>query len=78
MIAFDFGEAYRGEIYAIYLLDEFKRHGIGKTLLNYINRHLKQHLLTPYVTWVLEENKTACQFYEKYFNKRRWQLRHWR
>lgn len=64
-VAFDASEAYRGEIYAIYLLDEFKRHGIGKALLKIINRHLEEHLLIPYVTWVLEKNKTACRFYEK-------------
>ena len=64
-VAFDSNEVYRGEIYAIYLLNEFKQHGIGKTLFNYVNRHLEEHLLMPYVTWVLEENKTACRFYEK-------------
>lgn len=65
-VAFDLSEAYHGEIYALYILDGFKRYGIGKTLLNYVNRHLEQHLLIPYVTWVLEENKTACRFYEKH------------
>lgn len=64
-VAFDSSEAYRGEIYAIYLLNEFKRYGVGKSLLNHINKHLKEHLLTPYVTWVLKENKIACRFYEK-------------
>lgn len=64
-VAFDSSKAYRGEIYAIYLLNEFKRHGVGKTLFNYIDKDLEKHLLTPYVTWVLEENKTACRFYEK-------------
>jgi GNAT superfamily N-acetyltransferase len=64
-VAFDSSEAYCGEIYAIYLLNEFKRHGAGKTLFNYINKLLEEHLLMPYVTWVLEENRTACRFYEK-------------
>ncbi len=64
-VAFDSSEAYRGEIYAIYLLNEFKRHGVGKTLFDYVDKDLEEHLLTPYVTWVLEENKTACRFYEK-------------
>ena len=62
--AFDSSEVYRGEIYAIYLLSEFKQHGIGRTLFNYVNRHLEENLLTPYITWVLEENKNACRFYE--------------
>jgi GNAT superfamily N-acetyltransferase len=64
-VAFDSSEAYRGEIYAIYLLNEFKRHGVGKALFKHINKNLGEYLLTPYVTWVLEENKTACRFYEK-------------
>ncbi len=57
---------YRGEIYAIYLLEGYKHLGIGTKLMNVAMAHLSQHGLTPSITWVLEENKPACSFYEKY------------
>ncbi|MBP6985190.1 MAG: GNAT family N-acetyltransferase [Alphaproteobacteria bacterium] len=57
---------HRGEIYAIYLLEGYKHLGIGTKLMNVAMAHLSQHGLTPSITWVLEENKPACSFYEKY------------
>jgi len=55
----------KGEIYAIYLLDEYKRQGIGKALFNKIRSYFITHGLTPFIVWVLESNFTAREFYQK-------------
>ncbi len=56
---------YRGEIYAIYLLEEFKKMGIGQQLLQVAHEFLAQKKLLPYVAWVLKANHSACAFYQK-------------
>jgi ribosomal protein S18 acetylase RimI-like enzyme len=61
---------YLGEIYAIYLLEGYKQLGIGTKLMNAAIAHLFHHGLTPSITWVLEENKQACSFYEKLGGKK--------
>ena len=65
-VAFEQHASYRGEIYALYILNQFKRCGIGKNLLDFAAGHLTQYSLIPFITWVLEDNKAACRFYEKY------------
>ena len=57
---------FHGEIYAIYLLDEYKHFGIGSTLLKSTHAHLTQKQLLPYIVWVLKKNIPACSFYEKH------------
>lgn len=56
---------YKGEIYAIYMLDAYKRSGIGKMLMQKASEHLVQRSLFPFIAWVLVENTPACHFYEK-------------
>lgn len=63
--AFDQNDVYHGEIYAIYLLNEFKGRGIGRKLMKHVREHLELYSLIPYVAWVLEQNIGACNFYEK-------------
>ena len=63
--AFDNNANYRGEIYAIYLLEEFKKMGIGQQLLQIAHEFLAQKKLLPYVAWVLKANHSACAFYQK-------------
>ena len=53
-----------GEIYAIYLLESHKNHGIGTKLMDMVHAFLVERELTPYVVWVLEDNIAACRFYE--------------
>jgi GNAT superfamily N-acetyltransferase len=63
--SFEFNKNYRGEIYAIYLLKEFKGLGIGKQLLKKEHQHLIEKNLFPYIAWVLKDNKIAREFYER-------------
>ena len=63
--AFESTANYRGEIYAIYLLEEFKKLGVGHRLLQAANEFLAQKKLLPYVAWVLKANHSACAFYQK-------------
>lgn len=60
---------YNGEIYAIYLLEEFKGNGVGSELLSHMRKHLVNNALTPYIVWVLEANNHARKFYEKQCGK---------
>lgn len=63
--AFESTSNYRGEIYAIYLLNKFKKLGIGQRLLQATSKFLVQKELLPYVSWVLKENHRALAFYKK-------------
>ncbi|WP_214483937.1 GNAT family N-acetyltransferase [Bacillus sp. SM2101] len=56
-------DGYEGELYAIYLLQEYQGCGIGKQLIMPIIEHLKQLKIHSMVVFVLEDN-SACQFYE--------------
>ncbi len=55
----------KGELYAIYLLDEFKGLGIGKMLWDKALEHLKHKNLIPFDIVMLEANLTARRFYER-------------
>ena len=59
-------DTYRGEIYAIYLLEYYKALGIGAQFMQKAKDHLVQHNLLPYIAWVLEKNTKTRKFYEKY------------
>jgi ribosomal protein S18 acetylase RimI-like enzyme len=52
------------EIYAIYLLDKVKRHGIGRRLMTGVFDHLAVHGFRSVGLWVLKENLGARRFYE--------------
>lgn len=56
---------FLGEVYAIYLLEEYKYLGIGTQLMQKASEHLIEKRLTPFIAWVLEENIIASGFYQK-------------
>ena len=56
--------AYRGELYAIYLLEEYQRMGLGRRLFSSVTRQLLADGLNSMLLWVLEDNHPACHFYE--------------
>ena len=55
---------YSGEIYAIYLLPEFYRKGLGTALLKAAVRGLEEMRHKSMCLWVLEKNKRAGLFYK--------------
>ena len=56
-------EAYDGEIYAIYVLQDFQGKGLGRRLLSKAAQRLKSEGFTSMMLWVLAENPTR-HFYE--------------
>lgn len=55
-----------GEIYAIYLLADYWGKYYGKQLMDFAISRLKELSYRKVALWVLEENKRARTFYEKY------------
>jgi len=55
---------YGGEIYAIYLLRDYHRQGLGRKLWEWGVERLAADGIESYVVWVLEDNPT-CGFYER-------------
>lgn len=53
---------FRGELYAIYLLEPFQRHGIGRRLAAALARRLFDDGIDSMIVWVLAENP-ARNFY---------------
>jgi GNAT superfamily N-acetyltransferase len=53
-----------GEIYAIYLLREHQRKGLGKKLYQECRRWFKAQGYHHFVTWGLANNTRARHFYE--------------
>lgn len=54
---------YDGELYAIYLLKEYQRRGIGHMLVSAVVKRLLQEGMTSMLVWVLADNP-SCAFYE--------------
>ncbi|CAN5675639.1 GNAT family N-acetyltransferase [soil metagenome] len=59
------GQTYAGELYAIYLLDNYQRQGIGRQLMLTLLQRLRQEGMISLLLWVLAENP-ARQFYEAF------------
>ena len=55
-----------GEVISIYLLPEYMGKGYGSKLLNFVMSEIKEQGFKEVFLWVLEENKRARSFYEKY------------
>jgi GNAT superfamily N-acetyltransferase len=60
------GEAgYKGELYAIYLLESAQGRGYGRALMRAIVGGLRGIGLDDMIVWVLRENVPARDFYER-------------
>jgi GNAT superfamily N-acetyltransferase len=55
---------FTGELYAIYLLEEQQRRGVGLMLLRAVSRYLEALGFRSMLVWVLGANP-ACAFYER-------------
>ncbi|MFI5356193.1 MAG: GNAT family N-acetyltransferase [Opitutales bacterium] len=53
------------ELYAIYLLQEFQRQGLGRALWNQVRAAAGDIAAPALVLWVLEDNRPARDFYER-------------
>lgn len=54
---------FKGELYALYILDSYQNHGIGRKLVSAIARHLILEGINSMLVWVLSDNP-ARAFYE--------------
>lgn len=54
---------YRGEIYSIYLLQDYQRQGLGRRLLLSVAEGLLDDGIDSMLLWVFENNHGARQFY---------------
>ena len=55
---------HAGQLYAIYLLQEHQRRGIGRQLFDAVVRELARRGLYSMAIWVIADNAPACGFYE--------------
>ena len=55
---------YRGELYAVYLLEQYRGAGVGRRLVSAVARQLAVDGFCSMLVWVLEDNRPACTFYE--------------
>jgi ribosomal protein S18 acetylase RimI-like enzyme len=56
---------YSGELYAIYVLDDFQRRGHGRELVRATVAGLREIGLEDMLIWVLRDNLPARRFYER-------------
>jgi ribosomal protein S18 acetylase RimI-like enzyme len=56
---------YKGELYAIYILESAQRRGYGRELLRAIVEGLRTMELPGMIVWVLRDNRPARLFYER-------------
>lgn len=56
---------YDGELYAIYLLPQYFRQGIGTRLTQQVIDHLRDLQKNSLIIWVLAENPNSRAFYKK-------------
>jgi ribosomal protein S18 acetylase RimI-like enzyme len=54
---------YYGELYAIYLLEDYQRQGLGKKLVLQLTEVLKEQKFKNMLVWVLNDNPSK-RFYE--------------
>ncbi len=58
------GPFYKGELYAIYLLENYQNKGIGRQLVRVAARQLIECGFETMLVWVLADNP-SCRFYER-------------
>ena len=54
---------YKGELFALYLSDQYQRQGIGSQLVSCVAKKLTQQGIQSMLVWVLEDNPSR-RFYE--------------
>jgi len=54
-----------GELFALYVLPGWQRHGAGHLLWQRATTHLRQAGFTEMILWVLDRNERARRFYER-------------
>lgn len=67
-----------GEIHEIVVLEEYRRKGIGKKLIETAEEYLKKKGYRKTGLWVGEKNHTAIKFYEKLGYKKGEKFGRWR
>ncbi len=55
---------YRGELYAIYVTDEYQNSGVGGLLFKRVTEKLIELGFNSMLIWALEDNHKARRFYE--------------
>ena len=65
----DRGSIYQGELYAIYLLEEYQHKGIGRELTRAVVKRLLEEGMSSMQVWVLAENPGAG-FYQSIGGRR--------
>ncbi len=61
---------YQGELYVIYLLEQFQGKGVGRRLVCAVANRLLTDGIRSMLVWVLEDNFSACRFYRSLGGKR--------
>lgn len=57
-------DTYEGEVYSIYLLEEYQHGGLGRQLLLSTAKRMKDDGIESMLLWVFEKNHEARGFYE--------------
>jgi ribosomal protein S18 acetylase RimI-like enzyme len=55
---------FAGELYVIHLLEDTQRRGVGRRLVTSVASDLVRNDMRSMLVWVLEQNRSACRFYE--------------
>jgi len=55
---------FAGELYVIHMLEGSQRRGTGRRLVMSVASDLMQNGMQSMLVWVLEQNRSACRFYE--------------
>jgi len=58
-------DGYAGELYALYVMQDAQRRGNGHALVRAVARGLREMGLEDMIVWVLRDNPTARNFYER-------------
>ncbi len=58
-------DKFFSEIYAIYVLQKYKGHGIGRMLFTAAINYLQNYNYTHVIVWTLVDNNSAIKFYRK-------------
>lgn len=55
---------FEGELYTLYLLEEYQRKGIGKKLISSVTDYFQDMSINSMLLYVLKENHSAREFYK--------------